>query len=357
MKQDFYALLGVAPDAPEEAIQRACHGALSVTSDSAHRVLLRHARDTLCDPQRRAAYDRSLPNANSSTSPSTPSAHHNTAAPVQTKAAPRSRTPMPVESSGPWRLWLGLASLVLVVGGVGYQLGKPKAAASTQLASTTAGPPPHAKLSGPANARTHAAMQTTAATDAANTASGSALSPEAIYANVAPSVLVIESLNASGQPISRGSGVVIASELVLTNCHVVMQASAVRVRSGSSEFAAISDTSDTQLDLCQLRVPGLSAAPVRRGTVKQVRVGQTVFAIGTPHDLERTLSQGLVSALRETPDGTLIQTSASISPGSSGGGLFDNEGRLIGITTFQHKQGQNLNFALPVDFIDILRNR
>lgn len=357
MKQDFYALLGVAPDATEEAIQRACHGALSVTSDSAHRVLLRHARDTLCDPQRRAAYDHSLPNANPSDSPSTSSAPAGTGAPAPARATSRAHAPKPAESSSPWRVWLGLASLILVVGGVGYQLGKPKAAASTPTASTTAGQAPHAKLSGPANARTHTAMQSTAATDAANAGSGNALSPEAIYANVAPSVLVIESLNASGQPISRGSGVVIASELVLTNCHVVMQASAVRVRSGSSEYAAISDTSDTQLDLCQLRVPGLSAAPVRRGTVKQVRVGQTVFAIGTPHDLERTLSQGLVSALRETPDGTLIQTSASISPGSSGGGLFDTEGRLIGITTFQHKQGQNLNFALPVDFIDILRNR
>ena len=356
MKQDFYALLGVAPDAPEEAIQKACHGALSVTSDSAHRVLLRHARDTLCDPQRRAAYDRSLPSTNASSSPNAASAPHSTAAPVPARATPRARAPMPVESSSPLRWWLGLASLVLVVGGVGYQLGKPKATASPPLVSNTAGQQPHAKLSVPANARTHAAMQTTA-TDAANATGANALSPEAIYANVAPSVLVIESLNASGQPISRGSGVVIASELVLTNCHVVMQASAVRVRSGSSEYAAISDTSDTQLDLCQLRVPGLGAAPVRRGTVKQVRVGQTVFAIGTPHDLERTLSQGLVSALRETPDGTLIQTSASISPGSSGGGLFDNEGRLIGITTFQHKQGQNLNFALPVDFIDILRNR
>ena len=354
MKQNFYALLGVAPDAPEEAIQRACHGALSVTSDSAHRVLLRHARDTLCDPQRRAAYDRSLPSANApgvSSAPDTPSPV------VQTRARSRTTTPAAVEPSVPWRLWLGLASLVLLVGGIGYQLGKPKAPASATSTSPTAGLQPHAKLSGPGGPRTQASLQTTAATDAANATSANALSPEAIYASVAPSVLVIESLNASGQAISRGSGVVIASELVLTNCHVVTQASAVRVRSGSSEYTAISDTSDTQLDLCQLRVPGLSAAPVRRGTVKQVRVGQTVFAIGTPHDLERTLSQGLVSALRETPDGTLIQTSASISPGSSGGGLFDNEGKLIGITTFQHKQGQNLNFALPVDFIDILRNR
>ena len=355
MKQNFYALLGVAPDAPEDAIQRACHGALSVTSDSAQRVLLRHARDTLCDPQRRAAYDRSLQSANT---PSISSAPDGLNPAGQTLAAPRPRAaPMPVEPSGPWRLWLGLASLVLVVGGIGYQLGKPKPPPPPIPTRSAGQQQPHAPLSGTGGANTPAVLHSTPAAEPGGAATVSALSPEAIYATVAPSVLVIESLNSSGQPISRGSGVVIGAELVLTNCHVVMQASAVRVRSGSSEYAATSDTSDTQLDLCQLRVPGLAAAPVRRGTVKQVRVGQTVFAIGTPHDLERTLSQGLVSALRETPDGTLIQTSASISPGSSGGGLFDTEGRLIGITTFQHKQGQNLNFALPVDFIDILRNR
>ena len=336
MKQDFYALLGIAPDAPQDTILQACHGALSVTSDSAQRALLRHARDTLCDPQRRAAYDRSLQ------AEQTP---HRT-------ARASSRAPNLVVSSSPWRLWLGLASLVLVVGGIGYQLGKPKPLAATPVADkkTVSGPP--------AKVATAAGVHATAALPAVvEAADATALSPEAIYATVAPSVVVIESLNANSQPISRGSGVVIGQEVVLTNCHVVMQANAVRVRSGSSEYTALVDTTDTQLDLCQLRVPGLVSAPVRRGSVRQVRVGQTVFAIGTPHDLERTLSQGLVSALRETPDGTLIQTSASISPGSSGGGLFDTTGRLIGITTFQHKQGQNLNFALPVDFIDIMRTR
>jgi S1-C subfamily serine protease len=82
-----------------------------------------------------------------------------------------------------------------------------------------------------------------------------------------------------------------------------------------------------------------------------------VYAIGTPQGLERTLSQGLVSAMRETSEGTVIQTSAPISPGSSGGGLFDTQGQLVGITTFQTKTGQNLNFAIPVDWLDTMRTR
>ena len=68
----------------------------------------------------------------------------------------------------------------------------------------------------------------------------------------------------------------------------------------------------------------------------ELEVGQQVFAIGSPRGLEHTLTRGIISALRETKTKTsrLIQTDAAISPGSSGGGLFDQEARLIGITTF-----------------------
>jgi hypothetical protein len=82
-------------------------------------------------------------------------------------------------------------------------------------------------------------------------------------------------------------------------------------------------------------------------------VGEKVFAIGNPRALEVTLSEGLISGLRgEWADGShVVQTTAPISPGSSGGGLFDAEGRLVGITTFQRRDSQNLNFALPSDWI------
>src|SRR5439155_9860037 len=76
-------------------------------------------------------------------------------------------------------------------------------------------------------------------------------------------------------------------------------------------------------------------------------VGEHVFAIGAPRGLERTLSEGLLSGLRHQPGRNLVQTSAAISPGSSGGGLFDERGNLIGITTMQLiGVAQNLNFAV-----------
>jgi tetratricopeptide (TPR) repeat protein len=115
--------------------------------------------------------------------------------------------------------------------------------------------------------------------------------------------------------------------------------------------------SDPSRDLCQLSVPNLQAPPVVLGTAKKLKVGQRVYAIGAPEDLELTLSEGLISSLRPHEGSDYIQTSAAISLGSSGGGLFDDQGQLIGITTFYHAEGQNLNFALPVDWIGELPKR
>jgi tetratricopeptide (TPR) repeat protein len=106
-----------------------------------------------------------------------------------------------------------------------------------------------------------------------------------------------------------------------------------------------------------LTVPDLKSAPVAFGTASNLRVGQHVHAIGAPKGLEQTMSEGLISSLRPYEGSQYIQTSAAISPGSSGGGLFDDQGRLVGITTFQFIEGQNLNFALPVDWIGELPKR
>jgi tetratricopeptide (TPR) repeat protein len=85
-----------------------------------------------------------------------------------------------------------------------------------------------------------------------------------------------------------------------------------------------------------------------------LEVGEKVYAIGAPQGLELTLSEGLISGLREYGSARLIQTTAAISPGSSGGGLFDTQARLVGITTFVVKNGQNLNFALPGEWVSAL---
>ncbi len=184
-----------------------------------------------------------------------------------------------------------------------------------------------------------------------------AKTPEQIFVQVSPSVVVVDIFDAKGKSIGLGSGAVIGAGQVITNCHVAKMGKHLQVRRSGKTFKATLQYADPDRDLCQLSVPDLQATPVTLGTAKKLRVGQRVYAIGAPEGLELTLSEGLISSLRPYEGSQYIQTSAAISPGSSGGGLFDDQGRLIGITSFQIIEGQNLNFALPVDWIAELPKR
>jgi predicted RNA-binding protein YlqC (UPF0109 family) len=97
-------------------------------------------------------------------------------------------------------------------------------------------------------------------------------------------------------------------------------------------------------------VENLGVPPVQMRKYPSLSVGERVYAIGAPEGFDLTLSEGLISGLRRLGNTNVIQTTAPISHGSSGGGLFDSEGRLIGITTYFMQEGQSLNFAIAADF-------
>jgi len=169
-----------------------------------------------------------------------------------------------------------------------------------------------------------------------------------VYAIAAKSVVVVESLSQSKRR-AQGSGVVVGNGEVVTNCHVVLFADKIVVRSGTAQHEARRRYADSERDLCVLQVPTLKlAAAPANGSANP---GDRVFAIGAPQGLELSISEGLVSGLRQINNLSVVQTTAAISRGSSGGGLFDESGRLIGITTMQARSGQNLNFAVPARYI------
>jgi len=178
--------------------------------------------------------------------------------------------------------------------------------------------------------------------------------------------MVVESLDARGNVTAFGSGVVIApgrplpstgvGALVITNFHVltngrfIEDGASFKIKHGAVEWPAVPFGHDFDHDLEELFVAGLNAPAVHVRESSALDVGEKVYAIGAPEGLELTISQGLISGLREIDKSQVIQTSAAISPGSSGGGLFDTEGRLVGITTFYLEEGQSLNFALPAQY-------
>ncbi len=188
-----------------------------------------------------------------------------------------------------------------------------------------------------------------------------ALTPAEMYAQVSPSVWRVTTYDRDGLPLGQGSGVVIGPEAVVTNCHVLRQAQRVAVRHEKTTITAALTHWDVQRDVCQLKAPGLAAPAVAFGDTTRASVGQDVYAIGHPKGLELTMSAGLISSFRRNENSqlVLIQTSAAVSAGSSGGGLFDAAGRLLGLVTIGSvgADTQNLNFAIPVDWVRDLPER
>jgi serine protease Do len=177
-----------------------------------------------------------------------------------------------------------------------------------------------------------------------------AAAPDKLYAMLAPSVWQVVALNQDRKPFMQGSAVVIAPEVLLTNCHVLKGAKSFFVTHDKRALPAHLQYADPERDMCQVVANELKAPAVHMGDSDQIAVGQRIYALGNPMGLELTLSDGLVSGLRRDRQQRLhfIQISAPISHGSSGGGVFDASGRLLGITTALVQDGQNLNLAIPV---------
>lgn len=175
-----------------------------------------------------------------------------------------------------------------------------------------------------------------------------ALPPQEIFTQVHDSVVVVLSYEEANELRAFGSGVVLGAGRVITNYHVIADARALAVKHGSEVLTARLGRIDVRRDLAELLVEGLPGREIPFCPLEEVRVGARVYAIGTPEGLELTISEGLVSGTRDLGSGVEIQTSSPISHGSSGGGLFDDSGRLVGITTWSLRRAQNLNFAIPV---------
>lgn len=172
-----------------------------------------------------------------------------------------------------------------------------------------------------------------------------------IYSAVSRSIVEIEAVARKG--LAFGSGVVIDKESVLTNCHVINGAYSITVGLGDEKFKATASLGDKVLDLCILTVRNLKNPPVQMSKMLP-KIGEKVIAIGNPAGLERTVSEGIISSYRKYKDSIdLIQITNPITFGSSGGGLFNESGELIGITTMAIPRG-NLNFAMPISYLEFL---
>lgn len=172
-------------------------------------------------------------------------------------------------------------------------------------------------------------------------------------------VIIKTSIGHRGQ---QGSGVIAWSRaspsrytygvtLLATNAHLVGHVGSVAlIEHAGRTYEGRVVYSDHDVDLAAVEVPNV-VLPACEMRTSSITIGEPVFAIGSPLQFANTITQGITSGKRTLNGVELIQFSAAISPGSSGGGLFDETGKLIGLTTFKVRGGENLNFAVSGEYL------
>ncbi|MEA1946162.1 MAG: S1C family serine protease [Thermodesulfobacteriota bacterium] len=186
-----------------------------------------------------------------------------------------------------------------------------------------------------------------------------ARSTSEIYKEAKKSIVLLVAYDSSNIPLSLGSGFFIDAHHIATNYHVVNGASRVIYQVIDSkklyEVKNISTYSE-RLDLAVLEVQE-SHTPLKIRKGLYAEIGKKVIAIGNPKGLTGSVSEGIISGIRSHNEFTFLQITAPISPGSSGGPLFNELGEVIGVTTLTLSDSQNLNFAVASFLINRLKSK
>ena len=181
-----------------------------------------------------------------------------------------------------------------------------------------------------------------------------------------PGVITLVTYDHKNRELSQGSGFVLSGDgLAATNFHVLQDAYRAEATLGDGRLYHVLRVHGFSVDrdLVVFQLGRMRAGRLERpsglhslalGGSAGLRVGDRIATISSPKGLANTVSDGLVSGIRDDEGERLIQISAPISPGSSGGPVFDAAGRVVGIATLQMSEGQNLNFATPIDSLVVL---
>ena len=174
-------------------------------------------------------------------------------------------------------------------------------------------------------------------------------------------VVVVVAYDDKGNPISQGSGFIVRTDgAVVTNYHVISNAKDIKIKAGDKVLRVEGLIhADKENDIVILKAKGEKLPTVKIGDIRKAIIGEKVYVISSPEGLENTISDGILSGIREiTSDRKVLQITAPVSSGSSGGPVFNKNGEVIGIATFIIEKAQNLNFAMPVNLIkDKIKNK
>jgi serine protease Do len=175
-----------------------------------------------------------------------------------------------------------------------------------------------------------------------------------IFQQVRPSLVQVVGVGSNGR-YHMGSGISLPNGTVVTSCHVTMASKQVMLFGGGQGDGAKLQAADVAHDLCTLYFPEVLRPPVVVRGSRYLKIGDPVYAIGFNAGRSLTFQAGEVAELFEHDGGLVIRTTAAFTHGASGGGLFDQDGRLVGILTFFRKQpGGTSYFAVPAEWLQAL---
>jgi len=180
-----------------------------------------------------------------------------------------------------------------------------------------------------------------------------------IYRNSKGSIVLIVAYDNTGNPLGMGTGFYFKKNLLATNYHVVDGASSFLVKNigtGQQFKASRVRSYSEKLDIALMEVAEPSQ-PLKISQKKKQNIGDKVVVIGNPRGLEGSVSTGIISGIRPVSDFNVYQLRAPISPGSSGGPVFNVDGEVLGIATFTIRESQNLNFAMPASLLTALEKQ
>ena len=183
------------------------------------------------------------------------------------------------------------------------------------------------------------------------------IKPETIASNSFPSSVGIYLFDENKNPLKSGSGFFVKAGVIATNYHVIDGASFgfAKIVGKDTEHELLNVVALNQrMDLALVRVSDTNVPFLSLGSNRKLTVGQKLYAIGNPQGLEGTFSEGIVSSIREVGNDYFIQMTTPISPGSSGGPVLDERGLVVGVSVATFQNGQNLNFAIPVTYLNQL---
>ncbi len=325
-KKTLYEILGIAPDANDLdiglafqrrslEIQRASGG-----GDTNALTFITHARDTLIDPKRRAAYDATLVTAaeKAEAASQAPDLIVEADADEEEDSGTRKKViPLVVVAV------VALIALTLWVKG-GHPPEPPKEQA--EAAAPPPPPPPPPK----------------------------AMKAEDILAASMRAVGRVQSFDMSGRATPVGLALAVEPGAMVTTCHGVSAGSQIVVAVGKEQLSATLTIADEVLDLCKLAVSGLATHALAIAA-EEAKPEDRIYALGANAKGEFALTEGTVKAVRQIPAGKALELSMPIAPSASGGAVFDKYGKLVAIATTGPGAGGQL--AIPASWIAQMRTR